>query len=89
MVQVFLKKWWVESDFKAPNLPLSLKLTITIQTTPLSNPTLQNTEMTTPPDDRNLGRNFARAQKCIGIQVENVITTHHDIFSGPTEITNE
>ena len=23
MVQVFLKKWWVESDFKAPNLPLS------------------------------------------------------------------
>jgi hypothetical protein len=26
MVQVFLKKWWVESDFKAPNLPLSLRL---------------------------------------------------------------
>jgi hypothetical protein len=23
--QAFLKKWWVESDFKAPNLPLSLK----------------------------------------------------------------
>ena len=23
MVQAFLKKWWVESDFKAPNLPLS------------------------------------------------------------------
>jgi hypothetical protein len=22
----FLKKWWVESDFKAPNLPLSLRL---------------------------------------------------------------
>jgi hypothetical protein len=22
--QAFLKKWWVESDFKAPNLPLSL-----------------------------------------------------------------
>ena len=22
-----LKKWWVESDFKAPNLPLSLRLT--------------------------------------------------------------
>ena len=21
MVQAFLKKWWVESDFKAPNLP--------------------------------------------------------------------
>jgi hypothetical protein len=21
--QAFLKKWWVESDFKAPNLPLS------------------------------------------------------------------
>ena len=21
----FLKKWWVESDFKAPNLPLSLR----------------------------------------------------------------
>jgi hypothetical protein len=21
-VQAFLKKWWVESDFKAPNLPL-------------------------------------------------------------------
>ena len=24
MVQAFLKKWWFESDFKAPNLPLSL-----------------------------------------------------------------
>jgi hypothetical protein len=24
LVQSFLKKWWVESDFKAPNLPLSL-----------------------------------------------------------------
>jgi hypothetical protein len=23
LVQAFLKKWWVESDFKAPNLPLS------------------------------------------------------------------
>jgi hypothetical protein len=26
LVQIFLKKWWVESDFKAPNLPLSLWL---------------------------------------------------------------
>jgi hypothetical protein len=26
LVQAFLKKWWVESDFKAPNLPLSLLL---------------------------------------------------------------
>ena len=26
LVQSFLKKWWVESDFKAPNLPLSLRL---------------------------------------------------------------
>jgi hypothetical protein len=25
LVQAFLKKWWVESDFKAPNLPLSLE----------------------------------------------------------------
>jgi hypothetical protein len=25
LVQAFLKKWWVESDFKAPNLPLSSK----------------------------------------------------------------
>ena len=24
-VQAFLKKWWVESDFKAPSLPLSLQ----------------------------------------------------------------
>ena len=24
--QAFLKKWWVESDFKAPNLQLSLRL---------------------------------------------------------------
>ena len=30
LVQVFLKKWWVESDFKAPNLPLSLLLYIKI-----------------------------------------------------------
>ena len=28
LVQAFLKKWWVESDFKAPNLPLSLRLKI-------------------------------------------------------------
>ena len=26
MVQAFLKKWWVESDLKAPNLPLSVRL---------------------------------------------------------------
>jgi hypothetical protein len=26
LVQAFLKKWWVESDCKAPNLPLSLRL---------------------------------------------------------------
>jgi hypothetical protein len=26
LVQAFVKKWWVESDFKAPNLPLSLRL---------------------------------------------------------------
>jgi hypothetical protein len=26
LVQAFLKKWWVESDFKAPNLLLSLWL---------------------------------------------------------------
>jgi hypothetical protein len=26
LVQAFLKKWWVESDFKALNLPLSLRL---------------------------------------------------------------
>jgi hypothetical protein len=25
LVQAFLKKWCVESDFKAPNLPLSLR----------------------------------------------------------------
>jgi hypothetical protein len=25
LVQAFRKKWWVESDFKAPNLPLSLR----------------------------------------------------------------
>jgi hypothetical protein len=24
LVQAFLKKWWVESDFKAPNLPFSV-----------------------------------------------------------------
>jgi hypothetical protein len=26
--QAFLKKWWVESDFKVPNLPLSLRLKV-------------------------------------------------------------
>ena len=26
LVQAFLKKWVVESDFKAPSLPLSLRL---------------------------------------------------------------
>jgi hypothetical protein len=26
LVQAFLKKWWVESDFKAPDFPLSLRL---------------------------------------------------------------
>jgi hypothetical protein len=28
LVQAFLKKWWVESDFKAPNLPLSIRLKV-------------------------------------------------------------
>jgi hypothetical protein len=28
LVQAFLKKWCVESDFKAPNLPLSLRLKV-------------------------------------------------------------
>jgi hypothetical protein len=28
LVQAFLKKWWVESDFKAPNLHLSLQLKV-------------------------------------------------------------
>ena len=28
LVQTFLKKWLVESDFKAPNLPLSLRLKV-------------------------------------------------------------
>jgi hypothetical protein len=28
LVQAFLKKWWVESDFEAPNLPLSLRLNV-------------------------------------------------------------
>jgi hypothetical protein len=26
MVQAFPKKWWVESDFTAPNFPLPLRL---------------------------------------------------------------
>ena len=30
MVQAFLKKWWVESDFKTPNLPLSLRLKVSL-----------------------------------------------------------
>ena len=28
LVQAFLKKWWVQSDFKVPNLPLSLRLKV-------------------------------------------------------------
>jgi hypothetical protein len=28
LVQSFLKKWWAESDFKASNLPLSLRLKV-------------------------------------------------------------
>ena len=28
LVHAFLKKWWVESDFIAPNLPLSLRLKV-------------------------------------------------------------
>jgi len=38
---------------------LTLQLTITIQTTPLSNPTLQNTEMAMTLEDRNLGSSLA------------------------------
>jgi hypothetical protein len=30
LVQAFLKKWWVESDFKAPNFPLLLRFNITV-----------------------------------------------------------
>ena len=32
LVQAFLKKWWVESDCKAPNLPLSLRLKVSVVT---------------------------------------------------------
>jgi hypothetical protein len=28
LVQAFLKKWWVESDFKTPNLPLSCSIIV-------------------------------------------------------------
>ncbi len=28
LVQAFLKKWWVESDFKATNLPISIRLKV-------------------------------------------------------------
>ena len=28
LVQAFLKKWWVESYFKVPNIPLSLRLKV-------------------------------------------------------------
>jgi hypothetical protein len=28
LVYAFLKKWWVESDFKAPNLQLSLAVNV-------------------------------------------------------------
>jgi hypothetical protein len=34
LVQAFVKKWWVESDFKAPNLPLSFTALID-KTTPV------------------------------------------------------
>jgi hypothetical protein len=32
IVKMFLKKWWGESDFKAPNLPLSLRLKVSADT---------------------------------------------------------
>jgi hypothetical protein len=32
LVQAFPKKWWVESDFTAPNLPLPLRLKVPIVT---------------------------------------------------------
>jgi hypothetical protein len=28
LVQAFLKTWWIESDFKAPNFPLSLRFKV-------------------------------------------------------------
>jgi hypothetical protein len=30
LVQAFLKKWWVESDFKAPNLPFHYGSKLTV-----------------------------------------------------------
>jgi hypothetical protein len=56
---------------------LTLKLTIAIQTT-TQTPTLQSTEMTMPPDDRNMDCSLERAQKCSRVQLENGIATHHD-----------
>ena len=32
LVQAFLKKWWVESDFKVPHLPLSLRSKVPVVT---------------------------------------------------------
>jgi hypothetical protein len=45
-------------------------LTIAIQTT-TQTPTLQSTEMTMPPDDRNMDCSLERAQKCSRVQLEN------------------
>jgi hypothetical protein len=48
LIQAFLKKWWVESDFKAPNLPLSLRFKNKYDLLPCTKKNLQQARVNIP-----------------------------------------
>jgi hypothetical protein len=69
LVQAFLKKWWVESDFKAPNLPLSLRLKVSgCHYNSIYNNTLNKTGKTVVKSSTKLSE----------VNVKNTFTSHID-----------
>ena len=74
LVQAFLKKWWVESDFKASNRPLSLRLNVSGCH---YNLTIRNPFFSTPLlEEIFYQRNHYRNHK-----LQNVITTEIYIYT--------
>jgi hypothetical protein len=63
LVQAFLKKWWVESDFKAPNLPLSSLFFISKYNFIALNPKIEkvtNDDSTPPPTSHYFLKKYPR-----------------------------
>jgi hypothetical protein len=63
-------KWWVESDFKAPNLPLSLRLKGVIRSVSQKGQTIQWVK-----EKKTTGK-----QRCTTIRKKNKIEQHETLL---------